>query len=444
MATALAGKTFMSTYTVPFADGTLGFDLPPGMRGTVVTSRPTPPLEAAGAIRDALRQPLGSPGLDRLPKPGDRVCIAVTDATRACPDMLLVPPICAALELAGVAREDITILVATGLHRDSTPEEKREKLGAEIAQRYTVVDHDARDPAGLTELGSGPGGCPLVVNRRAYGSDLIIATGVVEPHQYAGYSGGGKTLAIGCGGEATIAFTHGPQMLDLPATRLGRIADNPFQAIVREAARRAGLRFVLNVILDDEGRIVAVAAGAPEAVHDHLVAVGTDHYTVAIPHQYDAAVAGVGWPKDVNLYQASRAATYLHFAPTPAVRAGGVIIVPASLPEGAGNGAGEVRFYRALSEAASPQAVIDDAHAHGYPPGQQRAYVVAKVLQHCAILVVGAQDPDLVRRAHMLATDTMAEALAVVAARCGPEADVLIVPHATLTLPVVGMGTGAE
>jgi nickel-dependent lactate racemase len=267
---------------------------------------------------------------------------------------------------------------------------------------------------------------------------------VVEPHQYAGYSGGGKTLAIGCGGEATIAFTHGPKMLDMPATRLGRVEGNPFQAIVREAARRAGLRFVLNVILDDNGRIIAVAAGAPETVHDHLVAVGRDHYIAPIPHQYDAAVAGVGWPKDVNLYQATRAASYLHFAPTPAVREGGVIIVPAPLPEGAGQGAGEERFYRALSEAPSPQAVIDDAHAHGYPPGQQRAYIMAKVLQHCAVVIVGAQDPDLVRRAHMLAVPTMDDAFALVAARCGPTADVLVVPHATLTLPVVTAGLRTE
>lgn len=433
----------MASYTIPFGEGTISFDLPPGMRATVATSRATPPLDAPRAIADALDAPLGAPPLGALAKPGARVVIAVTDATRACPDWLLVPPICAALEGAGVAREDILILVATGLHRDSTPEEKREKLGAAIVERYAVIDHDARNPAALHDLGTGPGGCPLVVNRRVHEADLVIATGVVEPHQYAGYSGGGKTLAIGCGGEATIAFTHGPQMLDQPATRLGRIADNPFQAIVREAARRARLRFVANVILDDDGQIIAVAGGAPEAVHDHLVAIGRDHYTAPIPHQYDAAIAGVGWPKGVNLYQATRAASYLHFAPTPPVREGGIIILPAPIPEGAGQGTGEERFYRALVEAPNPQAIIDDAHAHGYPPGQQRAYIMAKVLQHCAVVVVGAGDPELVRRAHMETVPTMADALALVVARCGPTADLLIVPHATLTLPVITTGIAA-
>ncbi len=430
------------TYTVPFADGTLDFDLPPGMRGTVAASHAAAPLEGWRAVRDALRNPVGTLTLDKLVKHGDRVCIAVTDATRACPDKLLVPPICTQLELAGIAKEDITILIATGLHRDSTPDEKQEKLGTDIVQRYKVIDHDARDPLWLTDLGEGPGGCPLVVNRRAFQADLIIATGVVEPHQYAGYSGGGKTLAIGCGGEATIGFTHGATMLETDGVRLGQIAGNPFQAICRESARRAGLRFVINVILDDNGKIVAVAAGAPEAVHDHLVEVGQSHYIAPIPHQYDAAVAGVGWPKDVNLYQATRAASYLHFAPTPVVREGGIIILPAPLPEGAGEGEGEKRFYAALSGAASPEAIIADARLNGYPPGGQRAFVVAKVLQHCTVVVVGARDPELVRRGHMLAVETMEEALALVAARCGPEADVLIVPHATLTLPVVTHAVG--
>lgn len=434
----------MTDYTIPFAQSTLTFTLPARMRGTVAVSRQSPPLEAERAIREALAAPLGALPLDRLAMPGARVCIAVTDATRACPDNLLVPPLCTQLELAGVAKEDITILIAVGLHRASTPLEKWEKLSTDIVQRYKVIDHDARDAAWLTDLGAGPGGCPLVVNRRAYEADLLIATGVVEPHQFAGYSGGGKTLAIGCAGEATIAFTHGPRMLEEPGTRLGRIDGNPFQAIVREAARRANLRFAINVVLDDAGRVVAVAAGAPEAVHDGLVARAAPLYTAPIPRQYDAAVAGVGWPKDVNLYQASRAASYLHFAPTPVVREGGFLIVPAPLPEGAGEGVGERRFYEALVEAASPRALVDDALARGYPPGQQRAFVMAKVLQHCTVVIVGADDPALVRRARMVAVDTMEEALALVAGRFGAGADLLIVPHALLTLPIVTPDGAAE
>src|SRR5213076_441523 len=135
--------------------------------------------------------------------------------------------------------------------------------------------------------------------------------------------------------------------------RLAKIEGNPFHETVRESARRAGLRFCLNVVTDDRERVVAVAAGNPDAVLADLVAKAAALYTRPIPKQYDIAIAGVGHPKDVNLYQASRAATYLRFAPTPVVREGGAIIIPARLEEGAGEGAGEQRFLAALERAES-------------------------------------------------------------------------------------------
>src|SRR5207247_1938 len=123
--------------------------------------------------------------------------------------------------------------------------------------------------------------------------------------------------------------THGPAMLDLPGTRLARLAGNPFQEAVRQVARAANLAFVANIVMDDEGQPVAIAYGEPAAVQDHLAELASKLYEVAIPVQVDIAVAGVGYPKDANLYQASRAASYLQFAPTPVVRRGGVIIIPA-------------------------------------------------------------------------------------------------------------------
>jgi nickel-dependent lactate racemase len=146
------------------------------------------------------------------------------------------------------------------MHRPSTLEEKNIKLGKELVKDYLVVDHEPRNAQALVELGMSEDGIPFTVSRRAYESDLLVATGIVEPHQYAGYSGGGKTLAIGAGGEPLIAYTHGPKMVDHPGTRLGRIKGNPFQDAVKEVARRAGLRFILNVVQDDESRPVAVLA----------------------------------------------------------------------------------------------------------------------------------------------------------------------------------------
>jgi len=425
-------------YRIPYSKTYLEFTLPPGIRATVVESRPVPPLDdPEAAVAEALARPIGSPPLRELARPGDRVCIVFTDITRASPDHILVPALLRELEAAGIRDEDITLLCGIGMHRPSTPEEKAAKLGAEVVTRYRVIDNEPRNPEALVDLGVTPGGVPVQVHRAAVEADLLIATGIVEPHQYAGYSGGRKTVAVGAAGEALIAHTHGPAFVDHPGTRLGRIEGNPFHEAVTEAARRAGLRFILNAVLDDEHRILKVAAGDPEAAFVELVAFARTVYEVPIPHQYDVAIGGVGYPKDTNLYQASRAPSYLHFAPTPVVRRGGYYIIPARCEEGAGEGVGEQRFFAALRDAPDVQFVLDDARRHGYPPGQQRAFVVAKVLEETRIIIVGSEHPDIVAACKMIPAATMDEALDIVTRDLGPDLDVLIVPHALLTLPVV-------
>ena len=425
-------------YTVPFDTGELTFDLPPGWRGTVVESKAVPPIEdVPAAVAEAVANPTNSPPLHELARPGDKVCIVFTDITRASPDYLLVPPVLSALEAAGIHDEDITLLCGIGLHRPSTPGEKVAKLGQAVVDRYRVIDNEPLNPGALVDLGTTETGIPLSVSRTAYEADLLIATGIVEPHQYAGYSGGRKTLAVGAAGEAMIAYTHGPQMVDHPGTRLGRIEGNPFHKAITEAARRAGLRFIVNVVQDDQKRVVYVRAGSPEATFEELVTYAKSIYEVPVPQQYDVAVAGVGFPKDANLYQASRAPSYLFFAPTTVVRPGGVFIVPAPCGEGAGDGVGEQRFLKAMQDAPNVQFILDDARQHGYPPGQQRAFVMAKVLEQSNVILVGAEDPDLILSAKFLTAPTMEAAFAMVSETLGDELDILIVPHALLTLPIV-------
>ncbi len=425
-------------YKVPFDKAELTFDLPPGWRGTVIESRAMPPIEdVPAAVVAALAEPINSPPLRELAKPGDKVCIVFTDITRASPDHLLVPPLLAELQTAGVHDEDFTLLCGIGMHRPSTTEERIAKLGQAIVDRYRVIDNEPQNPDTLVDLGSTGSGIPLSVCRVAYEADLLVATGIVEPHQYAGYSGGRKTLAVGAAGEAMIAYTHGPQMVDHPGTRLGRIEGNPFHKAITEAARRAGLRFIVNVVQDDHKRVVHVRAGEPEAAFEELVALAKTIYEVPVPRQYDLAVAGVGFPKDTNLYQASRAASYLFFAPSPVVKPGGVFIVPAPCGEGAGDGVGEQRFLKAMQDAPDVQFVLNDARQHGYPPGQQRAFVMAKVLEQNDVIFVGAEDPGLIRSAKFLTAPTMEAAFALASEKLGDELDALIVPHALLTLPIV-------
>ncbi|MEM5774421.1 MAG: hypothetical protein AAGU05_05410, partial [Anaerolineaceae bacterium] len=160
-------------------------------------------------------------------------------------------------------------------------------------------------------------------------------------------------------------------------------------------------------------------------------------YEVPITHQYDIAIGGVGFPKDANIYQASRAPSYLFFAPTPVVRPGGIFIIPARCEEGAGDGVGEQRFLAAMRDAPDVQYILEDARRNGYPPGQQRAFVMAKVLEQAEVVMVGAECPDLIRDCKMTAAATMQEALEYAAKKLGSSSRVLIVPHALHTLPVL-------
>jgi nickel-dependent lactate racemase len=392
------------------------------------------------AIQQALDHPIGTMPLRNLARSGDKACIVFTDSTRACPDYLLVPAILGELGKAGIRDEDITLLCGTGMHRPSTKAEKISKLGAEIVARYQVIDNEPQNPSMLVDLGMTRSGVPVQVHRAVVEANLLIATGIVEPHQYAGYSGGSKTLAVGAAGEQLIAHTHGPAFVDHPCTRLGRIDGNPFQEAVIEAGRRAGLRFILNVVLDEQKHILRVRAGDPIHAYQDLVEFARSIYEVSIPNQYDIVIGGVGYPKDVNLYQASRAPSYLFFAPTPVVRPGGFFIIPARCEEGAGNGIGEQRFLSAMRDAPDVQYILDDARSNGYPPGQQRAFVLAKVLEKSQVIIVGSECPDLVAACKMLPAETMEEAIQIATNVLGPACQVLIVPHAMLTLPVIGKG----
>lgn len=425
-------------YRVPYSKTFLEFSIPPTMRATCLASKTAEPVrDMASAIQTALRQPVGSPPLRELARPGDRVCIVFTDSTRACPDHLLVPALLRELDAIGVRDKDITLLCAIGMHRPSTLSEKIAKLGADLVARYRVIDNEPQNPAALVDLGSTPGGVPVQVHCAAVEADLLIATGIVEPHQYAGYSGGGKTVAVGVAGERLIAYTHGPIYVDDCNTRLGRVDGNPFQAAVIEAARRAGLRFIVNVVLDDNQKILRIAAGHPEMAFQELVAFARSIYEVPVPNQYDIAIGGVGYPKDSNLYQASRAASYLFFAPIPVVRPGGYLIIPARCEDGAGEGVGEQRFLAAMRDAPDIQSILEDARRNGYPPGQQRAFVMAKVLEKVKVIIVGSQCPDVVEACKMIPALTIEQALEISSQDLGNACEVLIVPHAMLTLPVI-------
>src|SRR2546426_2428570 len=217
----------MTAWRVPLGEGEVAVNVPAGWAAELAAPPEHPVLaDLDSAIAIALDRPVAGPPLSELAAgavaraAGDRrrprVVIAVTDATRECPDDRFLPPMIERLRSGGVAADAITIVVATGLHRASTSAEKAMRLGPGLVGRHQIVDHDAGAGGALVDLGRTQAGVPIVVSRLAAEADLLLATGIVEPHQYAGYSGGAKTIAIGLAGEPTIAATHGIAMLDDP------------------------------------------------------------------------------------------------------------------------------------------------------------------------------------------------------------------------------------
>ena len=403
---------------VPYGDGVLDVELP---ACAVRTAAPDggDPIDIPAAARAAMADPTG-PALAETVDADDSVAIVVTDVTRATPDDVLLDALLADLDSAGVGREQVTVVIGLGLHRPMTDGEIESALG-EHADLAVNHDPDETRVVGTVE------GCEVEIFEPVAEADVVCSTGMVEPHQYAGVSGGAKTAVIGAGGESQIRYSHGPKMLARDGVRLGRVADNPFRAFVDEAGDAAGVDFCLNVTHGPAG-ITGVAAGDPRRVVDTLAETAREALAVEVTGEYDAVVAAVGVPKNANLYQASRAATYVGLGAQNPLREGGRIVVPARLPEGAGEGRGEQRFAERLAGAKDAETLYSEMR-EGYEPGAQRAFVLARVLRDHDVWVTNSECPDLVKDCLLHASDTVERAIE-------PGSDVLVVPDALNTLLV--------
>jgi len=402
--------------TLPYGDDTLAVEFP-DCAVTVATPPGGESVDPQVAAERAVADPHG-PRLRDLADPDDEVALVVTDVTRATPDDVLAAVLLDELRAAGVDREQVTILLGLGLHRPMTDTEIEAGLGdrADLA-----VNHDPDQTVAVGEVD----GVTVEVNERVADADLVVSTGMVEPHQYAGFSGGAKTVVIGTGSEPFIRYTHGPEMLSRSGIRLGVVEDNPFRAAIDRAGDAVGCDFCLNVT-HEGGEILAAAAGEPRPVVRDLAATAREALAVEVSGTYDAVVAGVGAPKDANLYQTTRAFTYLVFGAHNPVRDGGRVVIPARLHEGAGDGTGERRFYRCLSGASDP-ATLCDRMRDGYEAGAQRAFVVARALRETDCYVTNSEAPDVVEDCLLDARETVADAVE-------PRSDVLVVPDAIDTL----------
>jgi nickel-dependent lactate racemase len=336
-----------------FGKSNLSFDLPDRFRYLTLDARSAEPLaDARKQLCSALEAPIGSPALKDLARGKKSAAISVCDITRPAPNPQSLPPLLHCLEQAGIPRDAITILIATGLHRPATESEIQEICGPEIASRYRVVNHQARDLAAHRYLGNTTSGTPIYIDERFISADLHITLGLIEPHLMAGFSGGRKLVAPGLAAQETIKVLHSPRFIREPRSAEGFIEENALHRELLEIARIARHDFLLDVVLTRDRAIAGIFAGDPVEAHRQGAAFVSRVLLEQIEEPLDGVItSAAGYPLDLTFYQAIKGIT----AASHVVKPGGQILLVAACEEGAG----APEFREMLRSYPSDRAFMD-------------------------------------------------------------------------------------
>ncbi len=408
-------------------DGLL-VDLPDD-RTTVIEPTYVPGLpDAEGAVLTALRNPIGTPSLRQIVKPSQKVAISVCDITRPMPSKTLLPLLLG--ELRHVPNENIAILIATGTHRGNSVAELAEMLGDEVVNNYDVVNHDGFDDGSLESIGTTASGIEVILNRRWIQSDFRITTGFVEPHFFAGFSGGPKMVAPGLAGFPTIMRLHDAAMIGHPNSRFAVTEGNPIHDAIREIARMSRVDFSVDVTINREQRITSVYAGELFSVHSAACAVAQRLAMQPVAEPFDIVLTtNSGYPLDQNLYQAVKGMS----AAAQIVKDGGKIICAAECSEGVPE---HGQYREILASCSSPAEVLGMIRQPGYERHDQwQAQVQAQIQQKAAVyLKSGYLTAQQVKQAHLTAIEDIEGAIA----NFGRDASICVLPEGPQTIPYIG------
>lgn len=414
---------------VRLAYGRDGLDVElPEERTTVIEPTYVPGLpDAEGAILTALRNPIGARPLRRIVEPSHTVAISVCDITRPMPSKTLLPLLLG--ELRHVPPENITILVATGTHRINTDAELAEMLGEDVVGNYTVINHDGFDDDSLELLGSTRAGIEVRLNRRWVEADIRITTGFVEPHFFAGFSGGPKMVAPGLAGFPTIMRLHDAAMIGHPNSRFAVTVGNPIHDAIREIARMSGVDFSVDVTINRDKRITSVYAGEIFAVHKAACAVAQRLAMQRVSMPFDVVVTtNSGYPLDQNLYQAVKGMS----AAAQVVRDGGKIICAAECSEGVPE---HGQYRHILASCDSPAELLTMIGQPGYERHDQwQAQIQAQIQMKATVyLKSGFLTERQVSEAHLTAVESIEAAIE----DCGGDSSICVLPEGPQTIPYI-------
>ena len=416
----------MAHLEFPFGKTKLGLELPDARRRAVLTSslhKYTPEADGETLVRRAMENPIGTPPLAELARGKQKVVIIARGPTRPVPSKVIIPQMLAEVR-RGNPVADITILVATGCHRGTTRDELTAKFGADIVEHEKIYVHDCDDDAMLTDIGTLPSGGACIVNRIAAEADLLLAEGFIEPHFFAGYSGGRKSVLPGICSRTTVLANHCAEFIDSPYARTGVIAGNPIHRDMVWAARRIGLAYIVNVVINAEKDVVYAVAGDAEAAHEAGCSF-LSAYCGAVADPADIAIStNGGYPLDQNIYQSVKGMT----AAEAAVRQGGVIVMLAAAEDGTGGD----EFRRSMQEKDDVRDIYADIMTRGRNEtvsDQWMTQILSRILMRASVIYVSRADPELVRGYHLIPAATPDEAMRIAEDLLGnPNATVNAIP----------------
>ncbi len=416
--------TNVKTIPLAYGSGILELDIPErNISSIILPSELEIKEEGASLIKKALENPIKSKRLSEIVNPDSRIAIIVSDVTRPTPTAKILPPLLEELYLGGAKNENITIVFALGLHRLQTEEECRQIVGEEIFEKIRCIQHDRER---CRHLGETSFGTPVEVFEEVVDSDITISTGTLEFHYYAGYGGGGKSILPGVSSEKSILSFHSFYSKLFEGDPLSGRADSPARKNIEEAARIAGLDFILNVVLDSKKEIVDAVAGDLIEAHRKGAEYVDAMYKVPVESADAVVVSCGGFPKDINLYQATKS---LENA-TSAVKRGGSIILVAECAEGIGN-----KVYECWNrECRAPEDAVK-RFKNCFEFGGHKAAIVGRAAKEFKLYLVSKLPEMESRNAFFIPTKSIDEALEKVLSE-NPDAKIHVMPNGGWTLTV--------
>ena len=415
-----------------YGDHGLSVELPSSSTVVIEPNHRSGVSDAHAALVRALTRPVAGPPLREIVQKGQTVAIALCDGTRPQPRALVLGALLEQLD-GIVDRSDVVVLIATGTHRPNTPAEIDAMLGADLASTMRVINHDCRDVSGLTYLGRLGNEVPVSINREWLAADVRVSSGFVEPHLFAGFSGGPKMVAPGLAGLETVLVLHDARRIGHPSARWGVIDGNPIQADVRAIATATGVNFALDVVLNRQREIIAAFGGELLAMHRAATTLVREIAMVPVEAPFDVVLTtNSGYPLDQNLYQAVKGMS----AAAQIVVPGGQIICAAECREGFPD---DGSYRHMLTSHRTPEEMLDSIeHGSETVADQWQAQIQARILSTARVAVHagGISDADLIEVGLQPAEDIAAFAARALHA-AGPGARLCVLPDGPQTIPYI-------